>query len=269
MVKGKLFLIGLGLYDERDLSLKALDAIRCCSKVYAEFYTSKLMGTNIDRIERVIGKPIKVLSREETERGRIILEEASKNNVALLTGGDPLTATTHLSLRLEAVKRGIETIVIHGSSILTAVPGLLGLQHYKFGRTTTLVYPDGDYFPLSPYEVIRENKTHGLHTLVLLDIREEEQRYMTIREGIDILLEMEDKVRGGILEESTIACGVAHAGSIKPIVKAGTLGELREYNFGSPLHTIVIPGRLHFMEIEALEVLAGLPSSISKKLQKL
>ncbi len=269
MNHGKLILVGLGLYDEKDISLKALDAIRSCDKVYAEFYTSRLMGTNVDRIKELIGKPIKVLGREEAERGETVLDDATHSSVAFLTGGDPLTATTHLSLRLEAIKRGIETMVIHGSSILTAVPGLLGLQHYKFGRATTLVYPEDSYFPLSPYDIIKRNKSQGLHTLVLLDIREEDQRYMTIREGVDLLLRMEEKKREMVISESTIACGVARAGSRNPIVKADRLKELREYDFGPPLHTMVIPGELHFMEIEALEIIAGLPREISKKLQKL
>ena len=40
-------------------------------------------------------------------------------------------------------------------------------------------------------------------------------------------------------------------------IKAGRVGRLQSYDFGSPPHSIVIPGRLHFMEAEALQVLAG------------
>ncbi|RLF42104.1 MAG: diphthine synthase [Thermoplasmata archaeon] len=264
---GSLTFIGLGLYDEKDISLKALEAIRNCDKVYAEFYTSKLTGTTVGEIEKVIGRKINVLSREETEDGRIILDDASHKSVVFLTGGDPLTATTHLSLRLQAIEKGIKTHVIHGSSILTAVPGLLGLQHYKFGRTTTLVYPESNFFPLSPYEIIKENREHGLHTLVLLDIQD--NRFMTINEGIEILLKMEGKKDDGLFDKDSIICGVARAGSPNPTVKAGRIRDLEEYDFGPPLHTIVIPGDMHFLEIEALEVFADLPASISKKLQKL
>ena len=264
---GSLIFIGLGLYDEKDISLKALDAIRNSDMVFAEFYTSKLMGTTIRDIENIIGKSIRVLSRLETEDAKLILDESSNKSVIFLTGGDPLTATTHISLRLQAIQRGIKTYVIHGSSILTATPGLLGLQHYKFGRTTTLVYPDSNFFPLSPYDVIRENKEHGLHTLILLDIQDD--KFMTINEGIEILLKMEEKKGEKLFDEDTIICGVARAGSSNPIVKAGRIRDLKYYDFGNPLHTIVIPGELHFLEIEALEILADLPSPLSKKLQKL
>ncbi len=41
--------IGLGLFDEYDISLKGLEAIREADLVYAEFYTSCLMGTNLEK----------------------------------------------------------------------------------------------------------------------------------------------------------------------------------------------------------------------------
>lgn len=37
-----LYIIGLGLGDERDITLRGLDAIKKCSKVYIEAYTSLL-----------------------------------------------------------------------------------------------------------------------------------------------------------------------------------------------------------------------------------
>ncbi len=269
MSKGKLIFIGLGLYDEKDISLKGLEEIKHCDRVFAEFYTAKLVGTNLDKIEKIIGKKITVLSREETEKGDKILNSGEKENVAFLTCGDSMTATTHVDLRMRAIKLGVETRVIHGSSIVTAVSGLLGLQNYKFGRTTTLAYPEGDYFPTSPYEVIRDNKKIGLHTLVLLDIQADKNRYMTANDGINLLLQMGEKTKKNILNKDSIICVVARAGSDKPLVVAGTIKDLIGRDFGSPLHTIVVPGRLHFMEVEALEILAQLPAQQGKKIQKL
>ena len=158
MSNGMLTFIGLGLFDEKDISLKGIEVIKKSKKVFAEFYTAKLTGTIIENIEKTIGKPIDVLSREETEKGDKILEAGKNGDASFLTAGDPMTATTHVDLRLRAIKIGIKTKVIHGSSIVTAVPGLLGLQNYKFGRTTTLAYPEKNYFPTSPYDIIKENK---------------------------------------------------------------------------------------------------------------
>ena len=153
MVKSSLTFIGLGLYDEKDISLKGLEEIKNCDKIFAEFYTAKLTGTTIEKIEKTIDKKITVLNREETEKGDIILDSAEKQKTVFLTAGDPMTATTHVDLRIRAIKKGIEAHIVHGSSIVTAVSGILGLQNYKFGRTTTLAYPEKNYFPTSPYEV--------------------------------------------------------------------------------------------------------------------
>ena len=268
-MSNSLIFIGLGLYDEKDISLKAVEEIKKCNKIFAEFYTAKLVGTNIKKIEKAIGKNIKVLTRAETEKGDIIINSAKTQNVCFLTAGDPMTATTHVDLRIRAIKNGIKTKIIHGSSIVTAVPGLLGLQNYKFGRTTTLAYPEGNYFPTSSYEIIFDNKKMGLHTLVLLDIQEDKKRYMTANEGLKILLDMEKKVRKKMFNSDSVVCIVARAGSDNPVVRAGTFKELLDFDFGPPLHSIVITGRLHFMEVKALMVLAQLPAYLEEKLQKI
>jgi diphthine synthase len=250
-----LYFIGLGLYDEQDITQKALHAISTCNQVFAEFYTSTMMGTDVSQIEKTMGKPIRVLTREETEEGDILFSSLKKGDVAFLTGGDSMTATTHVDLRIRAIKQGYETCIIHGTSVLTAVPGLLGLQHYKFGRTTTLVTPEKNYFPTSPYDVIKSNKEIGLHTLVLLDIQQEKNQYMTAREAIKILCKMEE-IRGEqVISEKDLICVVARAGSTNPLVKIGQISTMKDEEFGPPLHTIVLPGKLHFIEEKALTVL--------------
>jgi len=266
MKKGSLTFIGLGLYDEKDITIKGLEEIKKSDKVFAEFYTAKLVGTNISKIEKTIGKKITVLSREETEKGDKIINAAKTNNVVFLTAGDSMAATTHVDLRIRAEKQGIKTKVIHGVSVITAVSGLLGLQNYKFGRTTTLAYPEKNYFPTSPYDVIAENQKIGLHTLVLLDIQADKNRFMTANEAMKLLLEMEGKKHKKILTKESIICVVACAGSKKPIVKAGCIKDLIGFDFGKPLHSIVIPGKLHFMEVQALSILAQLPAHLEGKL---
>jgi diphthine synthase len=269
MPKSGLIFIGLGLYDEKDISLKAYDRIKECSKVFAEFYTAYLMGTTKKSLEKILGREIIILTRRETEKGEVILSAAEKEPVAFITCGDPFTATTHVDLRLRAIKRGIKTAVIHGSSIITAVPGLLGLQQYKFGRITTLPFREKDYFPISPYHVIRDNKEMGFHSLVLLDIQSETNQFMSASEGIELLLDMEHHCNENVILQDTLACVVARAGSMEPTICANTIQQLRKKDFGPPLHTIVIPGHLHFMEIEALHKLADLPPSLAEKIQKL
>ena len=257
---GELIFVGLGLWSEKDITIAGREIAGECDTVFAEFYTS-MLGVPKEKIESVIGKKIEVLSREEVEDGSIILDEAVSRKVCLLTGGDPMTATTHVDLRLRAIERGIYTRVVHGISIITAAAGLLGLQSYKFGRTTTLAFPEGDYFPTSPYGVIKENMERGLHTLVLLDIG---KKLMTANEGIELLMEMEERERGGVIGKKTLMAVVARASSPSPSVRAGYPDELLKEDFGPPLHCIVIPGKLHFMEAKALVMLADAPEEIMK-----
>src|SRR3974377_2227130 len=126
-----LIFIGLGLWDEKDISLKGLEAIKKSDVVYAEFYTSRLMGTTLDKMEALYGKPIKVLEREDVEQHPkdTILKDALDKDVVCLTGGDAMVATTHVDLRLRAIKMGIRTTVINGASISSAVCGATGLQN--------------------------------------------------------------------------------------------------------------------------------------------
>ena len=105
----------------------------------------------------------------------------------------------------------------------------------------------------------------GLHTLVLLDIQAEKKRYMTAKQGFQLLLQMEKKLRKHLITKNTLACVVAR----NPLIAADTIQELQKRQFGPPLHTIVIPGDLHFMELDALELCANLPKNVKRKIQKL
>ncbi len=256
--KGRLALVGLGLHDEKDVTVRGLEEISSADVVLSERYTSTLCEGAISRLSETTGKEIRTVTREDVEDASVILDTAMGKRVALLVVGDPLTATTHIDLRLRAARNSIETVIVHASSVLTAVPGLLGLQHYKFGRATTLPFPQEGYLPTSPCEMILENLKRGLHSMALLDIDSENGRYMTANEGMNVLLEMARKLGvAGDISGETLACVVARAGAPDCTVSAGRLDDMRLRDFGPPLHTLVIPGLLHFMEEEALQTFAG------------
>ncbi|HMK54013.1 MAG TPA: diphthine synthase [Methanobacteriaceae archaeon] len=260
-----LYLVGLGLYDEKDISLKGLEALKNADVIYAEFYTASLFGGDLKALEEMVGAEINILEREEVEESNLPLKDAEKNKVAFLTAGDPLVATTHTDLLIEARKKNIETIVIHSSSILSAAPGIAGLQAYKFGKVTTIPRPEENYFPHSPYTVIEYNLKMGLHTLALLDIQAHHDYYMTANEGLDYLLKVSGNREGGILTENSLAVVLARVGADNPLVRADRIGNLIKEDFGGPLHCIMIPGDLHFLEAEALVVLGGAPEDIVEK----
>lgn len=248
-----LYLVGLGLNDEEDLTLRGLKTLEKCSKIYLESYTNYLR-VDLKKLSQLIGKEITVLSRIEVEEKpeETILREAENTDVAVLVSGDPMVATTHVDLILRAQKKGVKYKVIHSSSIYSAVAET-GLQIYKFGRTTSLTYPEKKYFPTSPYDILRENLSAGMHTLFLLDVKADERKYMTVNEAIKLLLEMEEKRRNNIFSLDTLCIGLARLGAEDAKIFAGKAAELLKEDFGQPPHCLIIPGKLHFMEEEALE----------------
>jgi diphthine synthase len=261
---GELLFIGLGLHDESDITLRGLEEARECDQLYAEFFTSRLMGTTLERLSEMYGKEVQLVSREEVEVSDLLVEAAKAGKVGLLVPGDPMAATTHVELRLRADREGVPTRVIHGVSALTAAAGVLGLQVYKFGRTVSIPFPERGYEPTSPYEGLSQNLEAGLHTLALLDIKGE--RCMTAREGLEYLLKCEGKLRRGVFRRDTLACAVARLGSSELKVRADRVASLLEEDLGPPLHVLVVPGRLHFMEVESLVAFAGLPEEVARTL---
>lgn len=243
----------MGLHDEKDISVRGLEAAKKCEKVYLEGYTTKI-NTDLDKLRQLLGKEVKELERKQLEeRAEEIIEEAKEKNVAVLVGGDALVATTHVSLVMEARKKEIKTKIIHGSSIYSAV-GETGLQLYKFGKTTTLAFPRENYNPKSCYETIVDNQKLGLHTLVLLDVNKERERYMDIPTGLEILEGIEKERGKGIVSEETKIVSACQLGGDETI-KYGTVKELKqkkELKNKTPA-VLIFPGELHFMEEEFLE----------------
>ena len=249
--------IGLGLYDERSITVEGREALRSADRAYAEFYTSELIGTSVADLESYHDVEIEVRDRAGVEQHpEDILEAAESEDVAFLTAGDTMISTTHVDLRLRAHERGIETRVIHGVTAQTATSALTGLQNYRFGKATTLPFPyahGADGLPASVTDTIDENRADGLHTVVYLDIkvgheRTEEDEYMTADVGAELLAEAYPDLVGVV---------VARAGSPDPLVEAGTMTDLAGRDFGEPLHLLVIPGECHLLEADALVELAG------------
>jgi diphthine synthase len=249
--------VGLGLYDERSVTLRGRDAIREADRVFAEFYTSRLAGTTVEALASHHGTEIEVRDRAGVEGDPgPILSAARDGDAAFLTAGDTMISTTHVDLRLRAHERGIDTRVVHGTTARSAASGLSGLQNYRFGKATTLPFPDahgGSGVPDSVLETIEANRERGLHTLVYLDIKAERGAYMTTDRGAELLA-------GAYGDDLGVA--IARAGSETPVVAADRLDALADRMFGDPLHLLVVPGDLHHVEAAALAELAGAPEAL-------
>lgn len=122
-----LYLIGLGLGDAKDITVKGLEVVRRCSRVYLEGYTS-VLTVGKEALEEFYERKLIVADREAVEQeADNILKDADISDVAFLVVGDPFGATTHSDLVLRAAKLGIPYRVIHNASIMNAV-GCCGLQ---------------------------------------------------------------------------------------------------------------------------------------------
>ena len=258
---GQIVFIGLGLDGEKGITLRGLDEARSADLVFAELYTSALPGVSLEAVEKLIDRKIRRLTRQEVEDGQVLLAAAAKGAVAFLVPGDPMTATTHVDLRLRAAASKIRTRIVHGVSILTSAAGALGLQAYKFGRATTIPFPAPGFAPTSPLEAILANRTAGLHTLVLLDLRED-GTFLPPRDAIASLLQMASALRTTQFGPHTLACVLSRVGSPEVRALAGPIGELADRDPGPPPHCLVLPGTLHFLEKDALVAFAGAPHDL-------
>lgn len=250
-----LWIIGLGLGDDGDITVKGLEAVKASAVVYLEAYTSILPGFNIKQLAEAYGVPeILEADRNLVESGcEVMLERARIENVSFLVIGDPLCATTHTDLWLRAKKRGIEVKVVHNASVMNAIAAC-GLQLYRFGQTISIPFWSKDWRPDSFYEKLVDNSKAGIHTLCLLDIKVKEQsieNLMRGREAINQLAAIEDAQGLGVATAETRMVGVARLGRPDQVIAFGTREELRRTDLGGPLHSMVVcAGELHELELE-------------------
>jgi len=267
---GTFYLIGLGLGDEKDITVNGLEIVRRCKRVFLEHYTAVLGVHGTQALEKFYGRPVEVADRTMVEQGSdTIFEAAVKGGeVAMLVVGDPFGATTHTDMFLRAHELGLRVQVIHNASIMNAV-GCTGLQLYRFGHCVSICFFRDEWRPTSFYEKVLENRKTGLHTLCLLDIKVKEPdfqhliktgkernlppRFMTVNQCLRQMMEVEEEKKKGAYSWDSIAVGVARVGQRSQCIKSGTIRQLVEHNFGAPLHSVIIVGEVDEIEEKMLK----------------
>ncbi len=243
------YLIGLGLVDD-DVTIKGIEAMKKCDKIFCELYTNNWMGS-LKLLEKRIGKKIVIMSRERAESD-FLVKAAKKNDVALLVSGDPLTATTHFEHVFEAKKQGIKYEIIHAPSIYTSIAET-GLSLYKFGRATSLTFPQKNFNPTSPYDIIEKNKSMDMHTLVLLDIKD--KRQMSAKEGLELLLKLEEYTKKKAISKNSTVIACCRLGGKERVIKCGkVINLMKDKSLDAAPAVIIVPGKLNFKEEEALKL---------------
>lgn len=234
-----LYLIGAGIAG--DLTLEGVEALKRCGEAYIEVYTNPPLADKISSLEKIISKKLTKIERNGVESD-FLVKRAKNSDIALVSGGDPLTATTHIALVIECRKINIPVTVIPNSSIYTVAAGKAGLQIYRFGKTASLVNPRPNYKPTSSLDVIRANLAAGMHTLVLLDT---EPKPMEAKDALEMLSEFGYAVVLSRLGEKDemITCG-----------RVDTLKGKGPGTLGKTPFSIIIPAKLHPLEEEYLNI---------------
>jgi len=246
-----LYLISLGLNDEKDITLRELEIVKKCDLIYIEDYTSVMNGSVKD-YEKLFNKKIIIANRELVENKNEIIENSKKKDVAFLVPGDIFSATTHIDLFLRAKKEKVKIKILHNASILTAV-GETGLMLYNFGKVTSIPFLEGNWLVETPYNVLKDNLKNNLHTLFLLDLRPNENKFLTINNAIKFLLDLEKKKKEKVFTEDTLCVGCSAIGSDKSEIIVGAAKKLMKIKFKNLPQCLIIPGKLHFMEQEMLD----------------
>lgn len=267
-----LHLIGLGLGNEKDITVNALEAIRDkCAHVYLENYTS-VLAASPSKLEEFYGKKVTICDRAFVESNGVdgMLTQAEKEDVAFLVVGDCFAATTHSDLVLRAHEKKVKVKTYYNASIMNACAGS-GLQLYNFGKTVSLCFFTPTWKPDSFYDSIKMNKVNGgLHTLVLLDIRVKEPtvealctgkkiyepaRFMSVSTAARQMLYVENEVRKeGVYDEDSVVVATARVGQEDERFISCTLKEMCRVNAGGPLHSLILVGtEVHELEENMLK----------------
>ncbi|XP_011141093.1 diphthine methyl ester synthase isoform X2 [Harpegnathos saltator] len=246
------YLIGLGLGDVKDITVKGLEIIKKCNRVYLESYTS-ILTVQQETLEEFYGCPLIVADRELVESCADEILPKEDEDVAFLVVGDPFGATTHTDLVLRAKEKDI--------------------QLYSYGETVSIPYWTDTWQPDSFYERIISNRQRDLHTLCLLDIKVKEPtlesilkkkkdymppKFMSVNEAANQLIEvLNNKIQDSQITELTDQClavGLARVGCEDQRIVVCSLQDMTSVDLGPPLHCLVVPAkRMHPLEIEFLK----------------
>jgi diphthine synthase len=265
-----LWFIGLGISGSDGISSNALKILKIADVAFLENFTSPIGKNELAKIKKFVKGKLKIAPRWMVEDGKTILSEARTKKVVLLSYGDPYIATTHIELRTRAESEKIKTKTIHAASAITSLIGECGLHYYKIGRPVTIMKELQSLTTV--YFTIYENLSKGNHCILLLEYNSDANFFLEPKDVFSSLLFAETEQKRNVIDESTFAIVASRVGSKNQSIIAGKISSLVNTDFGKPPHTIILPGRLHFTEHDALKVFAKCiddPFDNSSRIQKI
>ena len=265
-----LWFVGLGISGARSISIEAQEVLSKADIVYLEQFTSPIEKSDLLKIKKMIKGEFRQGKRWLVEDGTEILKNAKTKKIVLLAYGDPYIATTHIELRTRAIQEKIKTHSIHAASSLTSMIGECGLHFYKVGRIATIMSEMKSL--TTPYYVIYKNIIEGNHTVLLLEYNQDKNFFLNPKDALLGLIETEKGQKRNVIDLSTYAIIASRIGFRDQSIISGKISSLKKIDFGKPPHTIIITGRLHFTESDALKILATCldePQDNSEKTKKI
>ena len=248
-----LWFIGLGISGISELSDNTLNVIKNAEIVYLESFTSPISETEKKQLESISNGEFKIAKRWLVEDGNEILENAKNKEIVLISFGDPYIATTHLELKTRAISYGIETKTIHSSSIVSSLIGEVGLHYYKVGKVLTIMNDPKSM--ITPYNTIFDNLLSKTHSVVLLEYNEDKSFFLEPKDALSLLLHAEKIQNRKVISEETFVIVASRIGKKDQNVISGKISNLIKKEFGESPHSIIIPGRLHFTELDAIKMI--------------
>jgi diphthine synthase len=263
-----LWFVGLGISGTPSIPIEVVKIIQEADFVYLEAFTSPISKQHEDEIKNMVNGSFKIAKRWLVEDGQEILKASKSSTAVLLSYGDPYMATTHIELRTRAELENIKTKTIHSASAITSMIGEAGLQFYKVGRMMTIMNEKKS--TITPYTTIFKNLTQGLHSVILLEYNHDEKYFLDPKNAISDLLDVEKEQKRNVLNNDTFAVIASRIGFETQKIISGKFSNLLKVDFGEPPHSIIIPGKLHFTESDAINVLTECldkPSDNSTKIK--
>jgi len=248
-----LWFVGLGISGTRSIPIEVVKIIQKADFVYLESFTSPIYKQQEEEIKNIVSGSFKIAKRWLVEDGQEILKASKSSTVVLLSYGDPYIATTHIELRTRAKLEKIETNTIHSASAITSMIGEAGLQFYKVGRIVTIMNEKKSV--ITPYTSIFKNLIQGLHSVILLEYNQDENYFLDPKDAISSLMDVEKEQKRNVVNNDTFAIVASRIGFETQKIISGKFSNLLKVDFGEPPHSIIITGKLHFTESDAINVL--------------
>src|SRR5919202_3235348 len=250
-----LWIIGIGINGYRGISAGAIDIMKKCDRIYLERFTSPVADDDISGLNALVENNdiIIPVQRWFVEDGREIIEQSQFKNIALLTYGDPLIATTFTELHVRAVKKSIRVKIIHAASGITSLIGESGLHIYKFGRMVTMMTGFQSY--ISVYNTILNNLLSGNHTLVLTEYANNNDKlfFLDPRYFFERMLQAEEETRYAAFSQDTFVIVASRVGTEQQRIESGKVKSLINKDYGTDPHSIIVTASLHFTELDAVK----------------